>query len=162
MAISAMASRHLLPRLLRPVMRSVTSRIITPGYVAHPQAPQTYHVLRPSLLSGYGYASTSLPLGFRGLSSCNLFLNSASLSIPRYCSEFHMGRSVGDGVSVLPGILHVRVLETLTLNLVANRSRSNLMTMVQTVVLNYCQVYFDKDKRHSPQSFCGWMLLFVT
>lgn len=115
-AISAMASRQLLPRLLRPVTRSVTSRIITPGYVAHPQAPQIHHVLRPSLLSGYSYASTSMPLGFRGLSSCSLFPNSASLLIPGYYSEVHMVRRVGDGVSVLPGTLHVRVLGTLTLN----------------------------------------------
>lgn len=114
--IPAMASRQLLPRLLRPVTRSVTSRIITPGYVAHPEAPQTHHVLRPFLLSDYSYASTSIPLGFRGLSSCSLFPNSASLLIPRYCSEVHMVRRVGDGVSVLPGTLHVRVLGTLTLN----------------------------------------------
>jgi len=97
-----------LPRLLRPVTRSVTSRIITTGYVAHPQAPQTHHVLRPSLVSGYSYASTSMPLGFRGMSSCSLFPNSASLLIPRYHSEVHMVRRVGDGVSAAPGILHVQ------------------------------------------------------
>lgn len=71
-----------------------------------------------------------------------------------------MVRRVGDGVSALPGILHVRVLGTLTLN----PDWESFEVKFEDHVAN-CRVilspgfFFDRDKRHFSQSFCGWMFV---
>lgn len=68
-----MASRYLLPRLLRSATRSVSSHF-------HPKlarscVPQT-SVFRPSLLPGSPVVS--LPVGSNSFSSCSVFPRSAS------------------------------------------------------------------------------------